>query len=407
MESELLTKPWPTPEKNFHEKPPSGSIAPFWEENFQDLSDWCVDPQSINRFHIPTPTQGQRDYHIDEQITAKNSGVKDNYVNLSHIKSGLKDITGIGGNWTVDNNTQSTEMSFEGSLPIGQDQFNTVTDMSDVWSDLLPTTSNIDEQQTIDSMKLILNRNENVPDPSLDLISETIDTWFPIITTDNDISCDDLVTINQDDIVLDSYQSASANSTDDNFEKKQLLKDILLTADVPNSFDLLSYVCDESGNLLDKKNIEEKPELTTSDSVDSSQVTKTKKSRVRREKKISQARAKAEPYVPPLKINIKDKKLSSKKRKTSQPIDDESGNYTDSDSDTQTSDHNYRELREKNNRASRKSRINKKVKESEMLKKASDLEKNNIVLKMKVEELEKLVTSMRTALLQSALKKEK
>jgi len=66
----------------------------------------------------------------------------------------------------------------------------------------------------------------------------------------------------------------------------------------------------------------------------------------------------------------------------------------------------YRECREKNNEASRRSRMNKKAKESEMAKKATELERDNKILKMKVEELEKLVTSMRNALLRSALKKE-
>lgn len=66
----------------------------------------------------------------------------------------------------------------------------------------------------------------------------------------------------------------------------------------------------------------------------------------------------------------------------------------------------YRESREKNNEASRKSRMNKKTKENEMTTKVVELERDNRVLKMKVEELEKLVTSMRSALLKSALKKE-
>lgn len=64
----------------------------------------------------------------------------------------------------------------------------------------------------------------------------------------------------------------------------------------------------------------------------------------------------------------------------------------------------YRECREKNNEASRRSRMNKKAKESEMSVRATELERDNKVLKMKVEELEKLVTSMRNALLRSALK---
>lgn len=74
----------------------------------------------------------------------------------------------------------------------------------------------------------------------------------------------------------------------------------------------------------------------------------------------------------------------------------------DSDDDIALSQ--YREGREKNNEASRRSRMNKKAKESEMTVRAIELERDNKVLKMKVEELEKLVTSMRNALLRSALK---
>lgn len=80
--------------------------------------------------------------------------------------------------------------------------------------------------------------------------------------------------------------------------------------------------------------------------------------------------------------------------------------YYESDSEDDVALSQYRECREKNNEASRRSRMNKKVKESEMAMKATDLERDNKILKMKVEELEKLVTSMRNALLRSALKKE-
>lgn len=79
---------------------------------------------------------------------------------------------------------------------------------------------------------------------------------------------------------------------------------------------------------------------------------------------------------------------------------------SESDSEDDVALSQYRECREKNNEASRRSRMNKKVKESEMTRKAVQLERDNKILKMKVEELEKLVTSMRNALLRSALKKE-
>lgn len=80
--------------------------------------------------------------------------------------------------------------------------------------------------------------------------------------------------------------------------------------------------------------------------------------------------------------------------------------YYESDSEDDTALAQYRECREKNNEASRRSRMNKKAKESEMARRATELERDNKILKMKVEELEKLVTSMRNALLRSALKKE-
>lgn len=77
----------------------------------------------------------------------------------------------------------------------------------------------------------------------------------------------------------------------------------------------------------------------------------------------------------------------------------------DSESEDRMSDCSYRESREKNNEASRKSRMNKKAKENEMLARSTELERDNRILKMKVEELEKLVTSMRTTILRSALKR--
>ena len=78
----------------------------------------------------------------------------------------------------------------------------------------------------------------------------------------------------------------------------------------------------------------------------------------------------------------------------------------ESDSDDSEEEYVYKEARQKNNEASRRSRMNKKAKEIEMCNKASKLEKDNRVLRMKVEELEKLVTSMRNALLKSALNRE-
>lgn len=65
----------------------------------------------------------------------------------------------------------------------------------------------------------------------------------------------------------------------------------------------------------------------------------------------------------------------------------------------------YRELRDRNNEASRKSRLTRKARENELGKQAEILTKENMVLKVKVEEMENLVKKLRDALLQSMMKK--
>lgn len=65
----------------------------------------------------------------------------------------------------------------------------------------------------------------------------------------------------------------------------------------------------------------------------------------------------------------------------------------------------YRELRDRNNEASRKSRLTRKAREQELGKQAEALTKENQALKVKVEEMETLVKKLREALLQSMMKK--
>lgn len=55
----------------------------------------------------------------------------------------------------------------------------------------------------------------------------------------------------------------------------------------------------------------------------------------------------------------------------------------------------YRELRDKNNEASRKSRLKRKIKDQEYEKEADELHMKNIRLKAQVEELEKMVSTFR------------
>ncbi|KAK5650053.1 hypothetical protein RI129_001082 [Pyrocoelia pectoralis] len=65
----------------------------------------------------------------------------------------------------------------------------------------------------------------------------------------------------------------------------------------------------------------------------------------------------------------------------------------------------YREMRDKNNEASRKSRHKRKLKECAQEEEAQELEENNIKLKAQVAELERTVNNFRTNLMQILLKK--
>lgn len=65
----------------------------------------------------------------------------------------------------------------------------------------------------------------------------------------------------------------------------------------------------------------------------------------------------------------------------------------------------YRELRDKNNEASRRSRLKRKLKEQELESEADELHSKNIRLKAQVEELDKLVTKLREDLIKITIRK--
>ena len=64
----------------------------------------------------------------------------------------------------------------------------------------------------------------------------------------------------------------------------------------------------------------------------------------------------------------------------------------------------YRELRDRNNEAARKSRLNKKTHEVEMKKTVEILEKENQTLRIKAKKMERLVKKLREALLEAVTK---
>lgn len=104
------------------------------------------------------------------------------------------------------------------------------------------------------------------------------------------------------------------------------------------------------------------------------------------------------------------------KRKTKQEIEEDDRQrrankrlrrYSNCSSEdlTQLESEKYRELRNKNNEASRRSRANRKSREVEMREYADKLETENRRLKVKAEEMETLVKTLRNCLMQLVLKR--
>lgn len=99
------------------------------------------------------------------------------------------------------------------------------------------------------------------------------------------------------------------------------------------------------------------------------------------------------------------KRRSSNSSTSVQTDDDEYPKHRKPNEDYHSSDDKYRQLRDRNNEASRKSRATRKARENELNSCASELEAVNRQLTFKAEELEKMVIDMRQALLKLMTKK--
>ncbi|XP_053985456.1 uncharacterized protein LOC128894463, partial [Hylaeus anthracinus] len=389
METELLKEPWIFPQSKLaikEEKKPTSSI---WEENFQDLSSWCMDT-----------FQGQCDFRIGESPTFKLSGTKyEGNSALASEEGVLNDLMSVGDEdkWSIKMNTNEHTNSNCHSL-----------------QSTLKVNSKYEKKDSIvksNTSDLWLRPPKETPTVT-PTISAT--SWNKQCNTDASIpfqpGCED-----SDDIHLDDACPTSFGST----ETPRETWDVLQTVETigSESFDLLSYLCDDEINSPDGSvstdssmvssltkssttvsqtyeearidNNESDTQSRTARSLNSSYIDTPAVSSRRSERKRTSVTSKAEKSY-----NRPVKRLKSERRRV------------EIDSSERVFASQYRESREKNNEASRKSRMNKKAKECEMTMKAMELERDNRVLKMKVEELEKLVTSMRSALLRSALKKD-
>ncbi|CAD1473042.1 unnamed protein product, partial [Heterotrigona itama] len=394
METELLNEPWVFQSKTSVTKEEKATSS-MWEENFQDLSSYM------------DPFQGQCDFHTGESPTFKLSGTKyeGNSV-LSSEEGVLKDFISVDEEkWSVKMNNVGTTEDLNNSCRSLQSMSNVPIKYEKTDSPAESNTSNLWLKISEGSTTTVNTSKQNNTD-----VSTPFQPRYQI-----------------EKIYLSDACPTSYDSTENQRETWDVLRTVETTGS--DTFDLLSYLCDDEmhspkGSVSTDSSVLSKPWLpskTSTTILQASMKVKTEKNetvvpectknRTAAESTITSSSMET-PVVGAertrrtertrISVNSKIEKPYSRARR----VKAVRKRYTESDSDDRTFASHYRESREKNNEASRKSRMNKKAKETEMAKKAIELERDNKTLKIKVGELEKLVMSMRSALLKSALKKE-
>ncbi|XP_077268732.1 uncharacterized protein LOC143900867, partial [Temnothorax americanus] len=402
MESELLKEPWVFPRTKANPtKEEDIAALSAWEEDFQDLSGWCMDT-----------FQGQCDFHIGESTTFKLSGTKyeGNGVSIAEEGGLLKDLTR-----TTDDEKLDLKMDTVKTTKASNDNRHLLLSPSELVNEYGLGNNNNNEENNASSSWL-MSPESTASKSSSSSKQLNADISAPLQSEGHD---------------LDYVSPTSFNAITNQREMWDELRTIETTGS--DTFDLLSYLWEDemrSANVsTDSSAMLKVRSLATSSPVLSFTSTKVKteeineptlpSTRRRMETRATSTITSSTAKTPAAsrrseRTRIAATKSKERERVTSTTVTgtktkDKNGRkryYEESDSDDDVALSQYRECREKNNEASRRSRMNKKAKESEMTKRATDLERDNKILKMKVEELEKLVTSMRNALLRSALKKE-
>ncbi|XP_076761366.1 uncharacterized protein LOC143429587 [Xylocopa sonorina] len=398
MESELLKEPWVFPQpKSSAIKDEEKTVSSTWEENFQDLSGWCMDT-----------FQGQCDFHAGESPTFKLSGTKyEGNSGLSSEEGVFKDLMSVADDerWSMKMNTaETTEQS--------NNNCHSLQSISHVTSRFAKEDSPTESNTSSTWLKTTKGT------------TDTINTSSWSKQSNSDISTSFQSKYQIEYIDLNDACPTSFDSTENQRETWDVLRTVETTGS--DTFDLLSYLCDDEmrspeGSVSTDSSIVLKPWSPaklpatipqTSVKVKTENETVTQECAKGRAAASTITSSSIETPVLPTRRTERTRRTVTSKTKVEKPYSrarrekSMRKRYIDSDSDEQPFVSHYRESREKNNEASRKSRMNKKAKETEMATKAIELERDNRILKMKVEELEKLVTSMRSALLRSALKKE-
>ncbi|XP_046821364.1 uncharacterized protein LOC124425252 isoform X1 [Vespa crabro] len=397
MESNLFKEAWIFPRVKTKTPAEEDSVTTFpdWEENFQDLSDWCMDP-----FQTPC------DFPIGELVPFKLSvkiqfslGTKYEGKGVLNLGKGISENATRGVNEEKGKLRMNSfgDMELSGSkhqplLPSSNSTFDCKKELNEAEYNGSNTLLKLPKASTSAANSKMSISDVNIPFNSHERISN----------------------LDLDDACHSTFESTENNQP----ETWDMLHTVQTGSD---TFDLLSYLCEDEAyspggsTSTDTSTIfnSRSPILpTVLQNAEEAVETETKVNKIRRITRSTSTVTSSSSDTLPISSrrsgrtrtiinnNKVDNKYSNGKREKRKR------SAEDIASDTRIDTFSYRESREKNNEASRKSRMNKKAKETEMALRAVELEKDNRILKMKVEELEKLVISMRNALLKSALKKE-
>ncbi|EZA50644.1 transcription factor VBP [Ooceraea biroi] len=406
MESELLKEPWVFPRTKATSTKEEDTFC-TWEEDFQDLSGWCMDT-----------FQGH--FHIGESTPFKLSGTKyegNEGISTVEEKKVLKDLksTVDDEKWDLRmDNVKTIEESGDNHLLLSPSElaneqngkgYNTYNEENNATSSWLMSPESTASTSTSSSKQ---HNNADVgasiqseyrarkssdyacPTPSLDAIVNQQEMWDELRTIETTGSDSfDLLSYLWEDEIRSPEGSVSTDSS-------AILKVRQHTTTAPSSSSSSAFppvstkVKTEINEPMPptRRRMETRASSTvTSSSLETPIISSRRSERIKTMPSSNKEKER-------IMITRTKREKSGRKR------------YYESESEEDVALSQYREGREKNNEASRRSRMNKKAKESEMTVRAIKLERDNRILKMKVEELEKLVTSMRSALLRSALKKE-
>ncbi|XP_044018632.1 putative uncharacterized protein DDB_G0282133 [Aphidius gifuensis] len=321
----------------------STTSCQIWEENYQDLSDWCMDTFIRAPCDFPAGELNQNE---------------------------IKDCIEIKDEQEV--------------IDANQNKIYSMNNMGDeVWGKDLKQ-----------ELQLINNNNSQYDN---DLLTD-LNGWQNVLKKDEWIQQIDNDQIGQ----TEKYENW----------------DTLNVFNNNNSFDLLSYLCDKDDIFSLEENISTDSTTILSNNNNNRTINNNNNSyeKIKSELLISSTVSSPEfneinclkMKLPSTDRSIENTKVRGRQRvEVVNSIQLDKGTKRNYDSDDGLSDcsSNYKDSREKNNQASKKSRMNKKVKENEMELRAMILENDNKKLKIKAEQLEKLVIKMRSTMLQFALQK--